>query len=100
MLCVTASRHNPSEEYKLFEWLRRHGLDHYHIGFVQSELTDFSDIARLNLPDESLYDELEMTLPGHKRRLERAGNFVICFYSFIRLHFNVCFVHTSFDTYS
>ena len=27
----------------------------------------------LNLPDPQLYDELEITLPGHIRRLERAG---------------------------
>jgi hypothetical protein len=73
---LSASRHKPSEEYKLFEWLRSNGLDHYFISFVQSELTDFREIAMLNLPDESLYDELEITLAGHKRRLERAGRLV------------------------
>ncbi|KAL5021844.1 hypothetical protein ScPMuIL_000999 [Solemya velum] len=67
-----ASRHRPSSEFQLYEWLRVNGLDHYFINFVQSELIEFDEIARVNLPDEKLYDELEITLPGHKRRLERA----------------------------
>ena len=65
----------PSREFLLYDWLRDKGLDHYFIGFVQSDLIDLSSISRLNLPDEELYDELEITLPGHKRRLERAGKF-------------------------
>ncbi|WAR11705.1 hypothetical protein MAR_025885 [Mya arenaria] len=40
--------------------------------FMESDLTDIAALARLKLPDEDLYDELEITLPGHKRRLERA----------------------------
>lgn len=60
-------------EFTLFNWLRSKGLEHYFVSFVQSELIDLVDIGHLNLPDEQLYDELEMTLPGHKRRFERAG---------------------------
>lgn len=66
----------PSDEFKMFEWLRHQGLDHYFINFIQSEITDIEQISRLNLPDEEIYDELEITLPGHKRRLERAGNYL------------------------
>lgn len=64
----------PSKEFQLYKWLHSIGLDHYFINFIQSELVDLMDISRLNLPDESLYDELEITLPGHKRRLERAAD--------------------------
>ncbi|XP_060556254.1 uncharacterized protein LOC132716926 [Ruditapes philippinarum] len=67
-----APHYKPSREYILYDWLRGKGLDHYFVSFIQSELIDLVDIARLNLPDEQLYDELEITLPGHKRRLERA----------------------------
>ncbi|XP_053391793.1 uncharacterized protein LOC128554549, partial [Mercenaria mercenaria] len=67
-----APHYKPSKEYILYDWLRGKGLDHYFVSFIQSELVDLVDIARLNLPDEQLYDELEITLPGHKRRLERA----------------------------
>ena len=74
--CPVAAPHfKPSKESFLYEWLRKKGLDHYFIGFVQSDLIELSDIARLNLPDADLYDELEITLPGHKRRLERAGKY-------------------------
>lgn len=71
-LLEAAPHFKPSKEFILYDWLRSKGLDHYFISFVQSELIDLPEIARLNLPDEELYDELEITLPGHKRRLERA----------------------------
>jgi hypothetical protein len=54
--------------------LRESGLEHYYEGFVQSGIVLLSDVANLSLPDEDLYDELEITLPGHKKRLEYAGN--------------------------
>ncbi|KAL8615328.1 hypothetical protein ACOMHN_038067 [Nucella lapillus] len=63
-------KHRP--EYKLFRWLREHELSHYYEGFVQSGRVLLPGIAQLNLPDEEVYDELEITLPGHQRRLECA----------------------------
>ena len=68
-----AKSFQPSKEYVLYEWLRSKGLEHYVISFVESGIVDLTDVARLRLPDEDLYDELEIMLPGHKRRLERAG---------------------------
>lgn len=68
----------PSKEYLLYEWLRSKGLEHYVISFMESGIVDLEEVARLRLPDEELYDELEITLPGHKRRLERAGEFSDC----------------------
>ena len=53
--------------------MRQNGLDHYFPSFIEGDYTSLDDIERLNLPDEDIYDELEITLPGHKRRLERAG---------------------------
>ncbi|KAL4234508.1 hypothetical protein ACF0H5_006151 [Mactra antiquata] len=67
-----ALNYQPSIEYILYDWLRSKGLEHYFVSFIQSELIDLVDIGHLNLPDEELYDELEITLPGHKRRFERA----------------------------
>lgn len=65
----------PSAEYKLREWLRTNGLDYYYPNFVNSEsVNDLEEIKTLNLPDPDIYDELEITLPGHKRRFERAVN--------------------------
>ena len=70
-----AHRHEQTSEYVLLRWLREHGLSHYFEGFIQSGIIHLSDVAQLNLPDEDLYDELEITLPGHQRRLEHAGLF-------------------------
>ena len=81
MFSLTVTQFNPSKEFLLYEWLREKGLDHYFINFVQSDLVDFNAISRLNLPDDDLYDELEITLPGHKRRLERAGKLECLFLS-------------------
>ncbi|XP_071090274.1 ankyrin repeat and SAM domain-containing protein 1A-like [Haliotis cracherodii] len=71
-LLSAAKKHKVSEESKLLEWLRGYELEHYFIGFIGSELVDLDDIARLSLPDVTMYDELEMTMLGHQRRLERA----------------------------
>lgn len=57
----------------MLRWLREYGLSHYFEGFIQSGIIHLGDVAQLNLPDEDLYDELEITLPGHQRRLEHAG---------------------------
>ncbi|OWF53494.1 uncharacterized protein LOC110446272 [Mizuhopecten yessoensis] len=68
-----ARRFKPSSEYKLLEWLRANSLDYYFPNFVNSEsANDLDQIKTLNLPDPDIFDELEITLPGHKRRLERA----------------------------
>ena len=69
----SAHSHKESPEYKLLCWLREHGLAHYFEGFIHSGLILLSDVAQLELPDETIFDELEITLPGHQRRLERAG---------------------------
>ncbi|GFS26995.1 ankyrin repeat and SAM domain-containing protein 1A [Elysia marginata] len=58
--------------HMVYEWLRGCSLDYYFISFVQSELTDLQKISQLQLPNEDLYDELEIVLPGHRKRLERA----------------------------
>ncbi|XP_046559336.1 uncharacterized protein LOC124268412 [Haliotis rubra] len=71
-LLSAAKKHKISVESKLLEWLRGYELEHYFVGFIGSELVDLDDIARLSLPDVNVYDELEMTMLGHQRRLERA----------------------------
>lgn len=66
--------YRPSTEHALYQWLSSNSLSYYFISFIQSELTDLRKIAQLSLPSEELYDELEIILPGHRKRLERAGN--------------------------
>ncbi|XP_071172366.1 uncharacterized protein [Mytilus edulis] len=73
ILC-SASDFRPSEQYKVLDWLKQNGLEHYFQSFVEGDYTSLDEIEKLNLPDEEVYDELEITLPGHKRRLERAVN--------------------------
>ncbi|KAI8791236.1 ankyrin repeat and sam domain-containing protein 1a [Biomphalaria glabrata] len=68
--CATQYRQRP--EQAVYDWLRSNYLERYHIDFQRSELTNLKKIASLSLPDENLYDELEIVLPGHRRRLERA----------------------------
>ncbi|XP_012940029.1 uncharacterized protein LOC101851277 [Aplysia californica] len=67
-----AQHYQPSPQLQLNEWLHSNYLDHYFESFVRSELTDLKAIAQLQLPNEELYDELEIVMPGHRKRLERA----------------------------
>ncbi|GFO46683.1 ankyrin repeat and sam domain-containing protein 1a [Plakobranchus ocellatus] len=72
LLLAKAQTFTPSPEQAVYQWLRAHSLDYYFISFVQSELVDLQEIAALQLPNEDLYDELEIVLPGHRKRFERA----------------------------
>ncbi|ESO95047.1 hypothetical protein LOTGIDRAFT_232164 [Lottia gigantea] len=67
-----ALNHGLTPEYKLYEWLKENGLDYYFVNFINGELVNLDDIAKLHLPDEKLYDELEILLPGHQKRLRTA----------------------------
>ena len=69
---TSAQQYRSSNQFSLAQWLSSHHLEHYLEGFQLSELTDAEAICRLKLTDE-MFDELEMELPGHRRRLERAG---------------------------
>jgi len=70
-LLYHAQQYRPSNQFSLALWLTSHHLEHYLEGFELSELTDAEAICRLKLTD-MIYDELEIELPGHRRRLERA----------------------------
>ena len=75
----TAQAYKYKPAWKLKDWLRENHLDYYLESFVRSELVNLKDILRLQLPDEELYDELEIVMAGHKKRLERAGKSKNCF---------------------
>ncbi|XP_041375863.1 uncharacterized protein LOC121388550 [Gigantopelta aegis] len=72
VLLASAPLHRVSEGFRVYQWLRDSGLDYYFVSFIRSELVDFNELRNLELPDDDLYDELEITLTGHKKRLERA----------------------------
>ncbi|CAG5121287.1 unnamed protein product [Candidula unifasciata] len=71
-ILANARMYRPSSEHAVYAWLCSNSLGYYFISFMQSELTDLRKIAQLSLPNEELYDELEIVLPGHRKRLERA----------------------------
>lgn len=54
------------------DWLQGKGLEYYYVSFIQSEVTSLNDVRNLTV-DENLFDEFEITLPGHKKRLRKAG---------------------------
>ena len=61
-----------SSEYKLQCWLEEYGLGHYFETFLLNDVTDLHLASRLQLTD-ALYDELEMHVPAHRKRLRKAG---------------------------
>lgn len=69
----TACLYRPSEEQELYEWLRENMLEYYYINFLQSGRDNLNIIQQMVLPDDDIYDDLEIMLPGHRKRLERAG---------------------------
>lgn len=66
-----AAQYRSSEKYRLLDWLQGKGLEYYYVSFIQSEVTSLNDVRNLTV-DENLFDELEITLPGHKKRLRKA----------------------------
>lgn len=82
-MCITNKKHRdliisqaclyrPSEEQELYEWLRENMLEYYYINFLQSGRDNLNIIQQMVLPDDDIYDDLEIMLPGHRKRLERA----------------------------
>lgn len=69
---VSAAQYRTSDKYRLLDWLQGNGLEYYYVSFIQSEVTSLNDVRNLTV-DENLFDELEITLPGHKKRLRKAG---------------------------
>lgn len=67
-----ALQYKANPQIQLSDWLHLHDLGHYLESFVRSELVDLRRISQLQLPNEELYDELEIVMPGHRKRLERA----------------------------
>ena len=75
---LTAQNYRQNGLLELRNWLHSNHLDHYFESFERSEIIDLKKIAELKLPNEDLYDELEIVMPGHRKRLERAGIYIIC----------------------
>ncbi|CAI9737824.1 repeat and SAM domain-containing 1A [Octopus vulgaris] len=67
-----ANQYHLDKSFLLYEWLRQHNLEYYHENFMQSGRDSLDILEEMELPDEEIYDDLEITLPGHKKRLERA----------------------------
>ncbi|XP_048762165.2 uncharacterized protein LOC125670816 [Ostrea edulis] len=66
-----AAQYRSPGSFRVLAWLQRNGLEHYYVSFVQSEITSMNDVRNMNV-NEDMFDELEITLPGHKKRLKRA----------------------------
>ena len=72
MFWFAASQYQISLEYTLQCWLEEHGLGHYFETFLLNDITDLHLASTLQLSD-TLYDELEMHMPAHRKRLRKAG---------------------------
>ena len=69
----TAQRHIISGECKLLTWLEQWGLGHYFENFRVNELCDLRQVANIDLNDLDLFNDLEMDVPAHRKRLHKAG---------------------------
>ena len=72
ILSLPARRFRPSSEFRLLCWLEQHGLGYYYENFRLSDLNDLQQLERLDLT-EQMFDELEMDVPAHRKRLHKAG---------------------------
>ncbi|XP_071785540.1 uncharacterized protein [Asterias amurensis] len=66
-----ATNYQPSEEFEVFQWLRDNGIDHYFGNFIRSNYTTLRQVSIMELTSEVLH-ELEVLLPGHRKRLKNA----------------------------
>ncbi|XP_064641222.1 uncharacterized protein LOC135496043 [Lineus longissimus] len=60
-----------TQEFKLLKWLEDSGLGRYGINFIHNDFLDLEVIGRLEV-ERDLYDDLEIVLPGHRKRLQTA----------------------------
>ncbi|XP_038051455.1 uncharacterized protein LOC119739034 [Patiria miniata] len=66
-----ATHYQPSEEFEVFQWLRDNGIDHYFGNFIRSNYTNLHQVSVMELTADVLH-ELEVLLPGHRKRLKNA----------------------------
>jgi len=64
--------HRPSEQFAVHCWLLEHGLAYYEENFTANDLTDLRQLAAVEL-DDNTFTDLEIVIPGHRKRLRRAG---------------------------
>ena len=67
----TAQAYKPSEQFEVFKWLRDHGIEYYFTNFIRSNYNSLNELTRMELTAEVLH-ELEIQLPGHRKRLQQA----------------------------
>ncbi|XP_033625717.1 uncharacterized protein LOC117288950 [Asterias rubens] len=97
-----ATNYQPSEEFEVFQWLRDNGIDHYFGNFIRSNYTTLRQVSIMELTSEVLH-ELEVLLPGHRKRLKNAyltvialttANYLLLFWQYI--HYWQCEKMTGF----
>ncbi|XP_077983474.1 uncharacterized protein LOC144438292 [Glandiceps talaboti] len=71
MILHAAEHYELSDQYKVYQFLRDHELDYYYKHFIDSEYTCLDTLSRMDVNEDTL-DDLEITLPGHKKRLQLA----------------------------
>ena len=70
------ARHfQPSPSFRLQCWLEEHGLGHYYDNLRRCDVTELCQLERLQL-EASVFTELEMDVPGHRKRFTKAGRFI------------------------
>ena len=89
---LSATNYQPSEEFEVFQWLRDNGIDHYFGNFIRSNYTNLRQVSNMELTSDVLH-ELEMLLPGHRKRFKNARKYTLLFYNypFVRVYrVNAC----------
>ncbi len=76
---IVAWQHKLSSEYVVQCWLEEHGLGHYFETFLLNDIRDMMSVSQLQLT-ESCYDDMEMHIPAHRKRLRKAGESYIRFW--------------------
>ncbi|XP_070575214.1 uncharacterized protein [Ptychodera flava] len=71
MILDAAEHHELSDVYRVYQFLKEYELDYYYKHFIACDYTTLDSISRMIVDEDSL-DDLEITLPGHKRRLQVA----------------------------
>lgn len=72
-ILVSARKFRVSSSFVLQCWLEENGLAHYHDNLIRWEVTELSQLEHLEV-DESVFSELEMDVPGHRKRFIKALN--------------------------
>lgn len=54
-------------------WLVHHGLEMYEEHFIRKNIKTIGDMKKISVTDDLMNHDLEIMIPGHRKRLVIAG---------------------------